>query len=74
MARNGGRGPSERGKTAPDPWKDRVAIARSAGRSFAYRPDRVLVARGSWKRLAASTRRELLNLVGGKAPAVEDKG
>ena len=59
--------------TPADPWKDRVAIARSAGRSFAYRPDRVLVARGPWERLSASTRSELLQLIGGDAPAVEDE-
>ena len=64
---------SEYVQPAADPWLHRVAIARSAGRSFAYRPDRVLVVRGPWRRLTASARNDLLELIGGDTPAEEDQ-
>jgi len=70
---NGELGPNrdDGGASPADPWVDRVAVARSAGRSFAYRPDRMLCARGPWNRLPGSTRTDLLQLIGGPSPAVE---
>jgi len=70
---NGELGPDQGDGGAPpaDPWVDRVAVARSAGRSFAYRPGRMLCARGPWNRLPGSTRTDLLQLIGGDSPAVE---
>ena len=54
-----------------DPWAGRVAIARSGGRSFAYRPGRELVARSSWTRLVSEARSELLAEIGARGPVSE---
>lgn len=70
MAANGGVGTENSSYPTADPWKSRVAVARSGGRSFAYRPDRVLVARGPWERLPAAARTKLLEKLGvGDTPA-----
>jgi hypothetical protein len=68
VAGNGGIGSDNSSDPTADPWESLVAVARSGGRSFAYRPGRVLVARGPWLRLPQSTRTKLLQQLGGDTP------
>lgn len=49
-----------------NPWRDRVTVAQSRGRAFAYRPGRLLVGRAAWDGLGEERQKRLLDELGAR--------